>query len=370
MRQAGRLGIALATLFAALHPASAQPAAARPAVDYAPVASWLCRPDDETICTTGLDAIEIDAQGQRAKQPFTPAADAPIDCFYVYPTASEELTAFSDMTATPAIKKVTSGQVGRLTAQCRMFAPIYRQLTSAGLTQMLMGGKPADWSDPYADVLAAWRWYLAHENKGRGVVLIGHSQGTILLQRLIAEEIDGKPAQARLVAAFLAGDPSLPVPKGANVGGVFKHVPICAAAGQTGCAYVWGSYLADDPSPVRAFGKDAADGEVAACANPAAPGGGSGALKTYLPKPAFAPANDPPWIALKGQLSGACVADAGGNVLRVTIEPGRYAGLLAAALSNSARTGWGLHRLDLNLTQGNIADVIEAETSSWTKKTP
>ena len=28
-----------------------------------------------------------------------------------------------------------------------------------------------------ADVLAAWNYYLEHDNQGRGVVLVGHSQG-------------------------------------------------------------------------------------------------------------------------------------------------------------------------------------------------
>ena len=31
------------------------------------------------------------------------------------------------------------------------------------------------------DVVAAWRHYLDHDNRGRGVVLIGHSQGTGML---------------------------------------------------------------------------------------------------------------------------------------------------------------------------------------------
>ncbi len=31
------------------------------------------------------------------------------------------------------------------------------------------------------DVKAAWNDYLARDNKGRGVVLIGHSQGSLIL---------------------------------------------------------------------------------------------------------------------------------------------------------------------------------------------
>ena len=49
----------------------------------------------------------------------------------------------------------------------------------------------------------AWNYYLAHYNHGRGVVLIGHSQGSGVLTQLIKNEIDGKPIQKQLVSAIL-----------------------------------------------------------------------------------------------------------------------------------------------------------------------
>ena len=127
---------------------------------------------------------------------------------------------------------------------------------------------------PYADVRDAWRAYLAHDNHGRGVVLIGHSQGSILLTRLIAEEIDGKPAQTRLVAAYLAGDLGFSVPAGKDVGGTFKSIPLCRSAAQFGCALVWSTYQDGDASSPRFFGVNPGAGLVAACTNPAALAGG------------------------------------------------------------------------------------------------
>jgi hypothetical protein len=204
---------------------------------------------------------------------------------------------------------------------------------------------------------------MAHENHGRGVVVVGHSQGAILLQQLIAEEIDGKPAQKQLVSAFLAGDPSLPVPQGARVGGVFKSTPLCASAEQVGCVYVWGDYVSDDPDAHRLFGHSPGGGLVAGCVSPAAPAGGTGGLKAYLAKPAEAPDDDPPWIELIGQLSARCQADDQGDVVRVSVLPGRYQARLSARLERSASTsGWGLHRLDMGLPQGNILDVVAAES--------
>jgi hypothetical protein len=83
----------------------------------------------------------------------------------------------------------------------------------------------------------------------------------------------------------------------------------------------------------------------------------------------MAPETDPPWVETRGQLSARCVADAEGDVLRVTIEPGRYADLLATALhAYRLGPGWGLHRLDLNLPQGNIIDLLQAEGESWSRR--
>ncbi len=363
----GRIGRMIAAGMALVATAAlAQPAPPAPAVDYSPAAAWLCRADSETLCTSGLDAVAVASDGTRTPEPFVPAATPKIDCFYVYPTVSAEPTPLADMIPGDAERHAVAAQAARLSSRCRMFAPVYRQVTLAGLRATLAHeGAKIDFDAPYRDVVAAWDWYLAHANHGRGVVLIGHSQGTILLQRLIAEEIDGRPVASRLVSAFLAGDPVLPVPAGARVGGVFRHIPLCASAAQTGCAYVWSSYLDSDATPNRAFGNNPGGGLVAGCVSPAAPGGGDGELKAVLPRPATAAVSDPPWIELRGQLTGACTADDRGNVLRVHIVPGPFAAGLEAAFTRGGTPGWGLHRLDVNLVEGNILDVLDAELAGW-----
>ena len=70
---------------------------------------------------------------------------------------------------------------------------------------------------PYADVLSAWNTYLARYNGGRGIVLIGHSQGSNVLRRLI----DGKPIQSRLISAIIPGA-NVAVPPGRDAGGSFQ----------------------------------------------------------------------------------------------------------------------------------------------------
>jgi hypothetical protein len=331
------------------------------ATDYSLVANWVCRPDSESVCITGLDALVQNADGSTESQPFTAAANPVIDCFYIYPTVSEEQTEFADLTDSPIIQAVTKEQVGRLSSRCRVFAPIYRQVTNYGLNHG--GFAPTGSNDPpWDDVQGAWAYYLQNDNNGRGVVIIGHSQGTILLQQLIAQSIDGTSTQSLLVSAFLAGDPSLAVPPGGVVGGTFAHIPTCSTASQTGCVYVWGSYLAGDTSAPAAFGGARNDGLESACVSPAAPGGGSALLKFY-----YAGANPPAWVEAIGQVTGQCEVDSSGaNTLVVTVLPTQFSDQLTATLKAAeVAPGWGVHPLDLSLVQGNILDVLDAEIATW-----
>ena len=126
---------------------------------------------------------------------------------------------------------VVQQQFARFGSVCRLFAPMYRSTT---VPQMLGQVPPGDRELAYRDVRAAWNHYLAHDNKGRGVILIGHSQGAAHLKRLIAEEIDGKPAQKLLVSAMLAGG-NAEVARGSDRRGDFQAVPLCRHASQTGC---------------------------------------------------------------------------------------------------------------------------------------
>jgi hypothetical protein len=335
-------------------------------VDYEQASNWICRPGAgaqgvaDGTCGGVLDAMKVDAGGTRTLDPFRPASDPKIDCFYVYPTTSDDPTFYSDLAADGSEKRTVHAQAARLTAACRLFAPVYHQVTSAGLNAMRDGQAAAVIGRindiPYRDIRAAWASYLAHDNQGRGVVLIGHSQGAILLKKLIAQEVDGKPVQARLVGAYLAGNPDLTSTS-------FRAIRPCRASGETGCLIAWSTFP-ESYAGERAFG--GARSGTAICVNPAAIAGGRGLLKPVLPRPSFAPESDPPLIEPVGQLSAECVTDAQGAVLRVRVEPGRYATLMGEALTHMVNTPtWGLHPRDIALTQGNVVDNIAAQSVRW-----
>ena len=340
--------------------ASAPPSGDMAPADYSKDSTWLCRPGmDEGTCSTNLDAVAIDAKGNRTPVAYKADPNAPIDCFYVYPTASRDASLYSDLTAGPEERDAVHRHVARLGSLCRVFAPVYRQVTVTALVASMNGGASfgqLDFNRPYADVLAAWRHYLAHDNHGRGVVLVGHSQGAMMLKRLIAEEIDGQPAQKRLVAAYLSGNPSLTDKS-------FRQVLPCTRTAQTGCVVGWSSALDYDKGKQRFGGAPAGSNPV--CVNAAAPSGGRAVLKAYLPKPATAPQSDPPFVAVTGGLSAECVAAEGATLLRVHIEPGAYEDELKRMLGNPAAGGWGLHTFDVGLVQGNMLEMIAAQSGAW-----
>lgn len=169
-------------------------AEAAPPADYSDPAHWICRPGRADACAVDLDATIIAQDGSMTREAFHADPDAPIDCFYVYPTVSHEPTGNADFAIDRDLTRAVVQQFARFGARCRLFAPVYRRITLPGMRSQF-AGKPMPMSQelPYDDVLAAWRSYLANDNHGRGFVLVGHSQGTGVLSRLVREEIDGKP---------------------------------------------------------------------------------------------------------------------------------------------------------------------------------
>ena len=360
-------------------------AAAQPN-DYGDRKSWLCRPGQHDACDIDLTTTVIAADGTLSRESWSADPNAPIDCFYVYPTVSTDPTPNSDMIADDAERNVIRQQFARFASKCRPYAPMYRQITLAGLRSMMAGGgsPTLDHGPQYEDVRDAWNYYLEHDNRGRGFVLVGHSQGSFILSRLIKEEIDGKPVQARMVSAILLGT-TLAVPYGKDAGGAFTHVPVCHSATQTGCVIVYASFRSTSPPPANTlFGKVAGANLTAACANPAALSGGSGELHAYLstggdfivgttkPKPWVTPAQpiDTPFVSVPGLLTGQCMTNDNATYLEVTVHPdssGRRTDDIVGDLTigNQMQANWGLHLIDINLSMGNLLDLVGQQTKAW-----
>jgi len=204
--------------------AGAAPAPLAPAASGSTV--WLCRPGlDDDPCAGNLTATAVQTNGKRTVVRAQPAARAPVDCFYVYPTVSAQPGANANLDIDPQERAVAAAQAARFSQACRVYAPMYKQITRATIA----GGtiSPSAAVTAYSSLLSAWNDYLTHYNHGRGIVLIGHSQGASLLIALMKREIDPDPAlRKRLVSAVIVGG-NVTVPKGKTTGGDFAHIPAC-----------------------------------------------------------------------------------------------------------------------------------------------
>jgi hypothetical protein len=367
----------------------AKPRAAAPAApqnDYGKRDAWLCRPGRKGACAVDLAATIVSADGTLAREGWSADPKPAVDCFYVYPTVSADPTPNSDMAAGAEEKSVIAAQFARFGSQCRLFAPLYRQVTLTAL-RAGMAGQPVQPNRElgYNDVRDAWNHYLEHDNRGRGVVLIGHSQGARVLHDLIQREIDGKPIQDRIVSAMLIGT-TVAVPKGADVGGSFKHMRLCRSASQTGCVISYASFRANAPPPKETrFGRVQDGSGVAACTNPAALAGGSGALRPYLAASGTslgASLPPPPWVkperAIKthfvstpGLLSGECVQNDQGSYLAITVHGDASDPRVDDIVGDIVRDGkvqadWGLHLIDVSVAMGNLLAIVDEQSASYT----
>jgi hypothetical protein len=353
--------------------AAANPYGDYQSANYADGQNWLCRPDQDDICDTSLDATVVHPDGTVEVEHTEAAADPPVDCFYVYPTISADPGPLADFEPAEAQEgNAAFNQASRFSSLCRVYAPVYRQITLAGLGG---GASEQDRETAYGDVLDAWKEYISHDNDGRGVVLIGHSQGAGHLERLIAEEIDGQPLQDRIVSALLLGA-AVPVPAGEVVGGAFEDVPICTAEGEVGCVVAYSTFRATDPPGADSYFGRVDGPERAACVNPAALGGGSAPLTPYFPADGAQPfspsATDvpeitTPWVTYPDFLTGECRRDDDLDVdwleLTIAADP---ADPRTDDIPGDLTPPWGLHLVDANIAMGDLVDLVATQVDSYT----
>lgn len=353
---------------------------------YADPAHWLCRPGDDGPCSRDLDATSVEADGSTSVERFEPVEDADLDCFYVYPTISRDDALNSDLE--PAEDEeilVVRHQAARLGEVCRVFAPVYRQVTLTSLVSRISGQEPPP-GDPedageiaYADVLDAFRHYMANDNGGRGVVLIGHSQGAGVLNRLVREEIDGDDdLRERLVSALLLGS-TVRVPGEDGADGDFENIPACSSPEDTGCVVSYAAFRDTAPPPENSFFGRPREGQGRAlCTNPGSLDGGRATLQPYFPSVeqsilggAETPVEwaegvevDTPFVTLPGLVEAECVDDGTFSYLEVTVT----------ADPDDARIGdiggdltpeWGLHLVDVHLAMGDLVDLVRAQGEAF-----
>ncbi len=347
--------------------------------------TWLCKPGlPDNPCEPGFDTTLISPTGSilGTTRPKPDPNRKKTDCFYVYPTVSDDKSVNSDLSIDPEERSIALYQAARYGLDCRVFAPMYRQVT---LQALLAGGSipPEAAQIAYSDVLAAWQTYLRKYNHGRGVVLIGHSQGTAVLRELIHRVVDPKKKVRKLLVSSILLGGNVTVASGRNVGGDFKNIPGCTKPTQFGCAIAFSTFDAPVPDNTL-FGRPSNLGEAdlpatgdVLCTTPAALGGGSAQLTSVFPSQPFAPGTTigiatqavgqttptgvtTPWFQLQGY-SGACDSANNAHVLQISPVGG------APTLHAVPDATWGLHLVDANIALGNLTTDVSKQAKAWRK---
>ena len=351
---------------------------------------WLCRPGlAKNPCTAPLTTTVVRPNGSRSIQLSRPARNPPIDCFYIYPTVSQQTTVNANLHIDPQEQAVARAQASRFSQVCRVYAPMYPQLTLSAIAKGGTAISAQGAVTAYLGVLSAWEDYLAHYNHGRGVVLIGHSQGASLLVPLMQREVDPNAAVRRhLVSALLMGG-NVTVPVGSDVGGSFQHIPACRSKGETGCVVAYSSF--DQTPPANSlFGRvgtgfSARSGLAPAassnlqvlCTNPADLAGGAGPLEPYLPtsstpRTAFSvPVGATtakvrtPWVTYPDLYSAQCEDSGGASWLQVNDIAGPND--TRPVVKDVLGPTWGLHLVDINIALGNLVNLVRDQAAAYTR---
>jgi hypothetical protein len=211
--------------------------------DYSNLYYWAAHPWKKDLS----DSVPGDLQ-KNYKQ------DSLADVFFIHPTT---LTNYEDKIWNAGIDDAAINaktdystilyQASVFNEKCRVFAPRYRQ---AHIKSFYNKGPEVDtaFEIAYADVKAAFEFYLKNYNNNRPIIIASHSQGTKHAGRLLKEFFENKPLQNQLVCAYIIG-----MPVKADY---FSTLKPCTDSLATGCFVSW-----------RTFKSESADAEFIAAEN-------------------------------------------------------------------------------------------------------
>ena len=228
----------------------------------------------------------------------------------------------------------------------------------------------------YDSLLSAWKDYLAHDNHGRPIIFIGHSQGAAMLIRLLQTQVDPSPSlRRRMVSAIILGATCRSRRAGTSEAR-FRNIPTCRSASQTGCVIAYSSFGSTPPAN-SLFGRAGPGGQPAvrqgergsqqvACVNPVTFSSRAGRLAAVLPRRHLADAGRPGPDTL-GDLSGplhrAVPAERRGILAAGDGHPG--SGDPRPTVSASLGPQWGYHLDDVNLALGNLVTDVGLQEAAY-----
>jgi len=200
--------------------------------DYADTANWIARPD--------LAALQNPSLWRPADWPPPTLRPATAHVFFIHPTTYLERDQWNAPLDDPESRDradlFVRSQASAFNEGSDVWAPRYRQ---AAFGAFLLDSKDARQALDlaYGDVERAFDAFVAEIPAGDPIILAGHSQGALHLERLLARKVAGTPLAKRIVAAYVVGWPvsiTADLPK--------LGLPACRAPDEAGCILSWMSF--------------------------------------------------------------------------------------------------------------------------------
>ncbi len=198
--------------------------------------------------------------------------------FFIHPTSYFDRARWNapltDKDANDRAAQFVRNEASAFNASGTIWAPRYRQATFG----TFLTDKPARdqaLNLAYRDVAAAFDAFVAAQPKDRPLLLAGHSQGALMLMRLLQDHASDKALMRRIIAAYAIG---WPVSQRADLPAL--GLPACAGPDQTGCVLSWQSFAEPADYAGLARSTDAQPGltgkprgDAYVCTNPLTGGG-------------------------------------------------------------------------------------------------
>jgi Protein of unknown function (DUF3089) len=338
---------------------------------------WLCRPGTaDDPCATSLQTSVVPARGATTVKTGKISTTSKFDCFYIYPTVSTQTTPNSNLVVQPAETEAAEEQTAWFSTVCRVWAPMYRQVTSQEIFSANLNANSAPVKIAYQSIISGFEDYLQHYNDGRPIIFISHSQGSVMLIRLLQNLVEHDHDAAlrnRIVLSIILGG-NVVVPDGALEGGSFSDIPVCTWTGETGCYIAYSSFPGEPPAaavlgrPGQGIsilaGQTATRGVHVVCVNPANMGG-TAPLTPYFLTSGTLPT---PWVEYPMLYRGGCESRGGATWLQVSKLTGPSD--TRPVVTEKLGPDWGYHGADVNLELGDLLRDTAAAEHSWARQHP
>ena len=134
------------------------------------------------------------------------------DVFYIYPTLIDSKNQrewnsdiWNEDIRNDVINRPVKYQASAWLDAGNLYVPYYRQAHIRVFNDKFRVDGDKALNLAYNDIKEAFTYYLENFNNDKPFIIASHSQGTVHAKRLIAEFIDGKELQKKLIAAYLVG---------------------------------------------------------------------------------------------------------------------------------------------------------------------